>query len=108
MCRELLRGPAHDWCLEFDRVPDFCRFWSIQVDQYSVMVNSGDMMNTSRPMIETVLSAGKYRVLAYSKPTAPDQPVVLRDVELATGGENGIYSKTKFEFSHSAHGNRGT
>lgn len=36
------------------------------VDQYSVMVNSGDMMNTSRPMIETVLSAGKYRVLAYS------------------------------------------
>lgn len=37
-----------------------------QVDQYAVMVASGDVMNSSRPAIETVLQAGKYNVLAYN------------------------------------------
>lgn len=37
-----------------------------QVDQYSIMIASGDVMNTSKPAIEHVLNAGKYRVLAYN------------------------------------------
>ena len=37
-----------------------------QVDQYAVMIASGDVMNTSKPAIEHVLNAGKYRVLAYN------------------------------------------
>ena len=37
-----------------------------QVDQYSIMVASGDVMNSSRVFIEQVLNAGKYKVLAYN------------------------------------------
>jgi hypothetical protein len=37
-----------------------------QVDQYHVMVMSGDVMNSSRPFIEHVLKANKYKVLAYN------------------------------------------
>jgi hypothetical protein len=36
------------------------------VDQYGAMIASGDLMNTSRPDIERVLSAGRYKVLLYS------------------------------------------
>ena len=37
-----------------------------QVDQYRVMVGSGDVMNSSRPAIEAVLRANQYHVLAYN------------------------------------------
>lgn len=36
------------------------------VDQYGAMIASGDVMNTSKPAIEAILQAGKYKVLLYS------------------------------------------
>jgi len=38
----------------------------VQVDQYNIMIRSGDFMNTSKPAIEAILQAGEYDVLAYS------------------------------------------
>lgn len=37
-----------------------------QVDQYHIMIESGDVMNTSKPYIEALLSANLYKVLAYN------------------------------------------